>query len=117
MGFARHTFTKSRLFNTNGNYLISVVHVMFCQAGLLNNIQPHRNVFRGIKKCAITLRVRIKQTKKHVISGFRREVPENCALLGYYTASSGNSLPKSRGQLLSPIFQGRFLTLENETDR
>jgi hypothetical protein len=27
------------------------------------------------------------------ISGFRREVDENYALLGYYAASSGNSLP------------------------
>jgi len=25
-----------------------------------------------------------------VISGFRREVDENCSLLGYYAASSGN---------------------------
>ena len=29
-----------------------------------------------------------------VISGFRLEVDENCALLGYYAASRGNSLPK-----------------------
>jgi len=28
-----------------------------------------------------------------VISGFRREVAENCALLCYYAAFSGNSLP------------------------
>jgi hypothetical protein len=27
------------------------------------------------------------------ISDFRREVDENCALLGYYSASSGNFLP------------------------
>jgi len=27
-----------------------------------------------------------------VISGFRREIDENCALLGYYVASSGNFL-------------------------
>jgi hypothetical protein len=26
-------------------------------------------------------------------SGFRREADENCALLSYYAASSGNSLP------------------------
>jgi len=26
-----------------------------------------------------------------VISGFRREVAENCALLGYYAASSGRN--------------------------
>ena len=29
-----------------------------------------------------------------MVSGFRREVDENCALLGYYTVSSGN-LPMS----------------------
>jgi len=28
-----------------------------------------------------------------VISGFCREVDENCALLGYYAVSSGNFLP------------------------
>jgi len=28
-----------------------------------------------------------------VISGFRSEVDENCALLGHYAASSGNFLP------------------------
>ena len=31
-----------------------------------------------------------KPMSKSVISGFRREVDENCALLGYYAASSGN---------------------------
>jgi hypothetical protein len=30
------------------------------------------------------------------ISGFRHEADENCALLGYYTAYSGNSLPTFR---------------------
>jgi hypothetical protein len=28
-----------------------------------------------------------------MISGFRRELGENCALLGYYEDSSGNFLP------------------------
>ena len=28
-----------------------------------------------------------------MISDFRREVDENCALLGYYVACSGNLLP------------------------
>ena len=31
-----------------------------------------------------------------MISAFRGEVDENCALLGYYTASSGNFLPTFR---------------------
>jgi len=37
-----------------------------------------------------------------VISGFRREVEKNCALLGCYAASSGNSLPTFRDNLLVP---------------
>jgi len=34
-----------------------------------------------------------------VTSGFHREVDENCALLGYYAASSGNLLPTFRNDL------------------
>ena len=37
-----------------------------------------------------------------MISGFRREVAENCALLGYYAVSSGNSLPTFRDNLSVP---------------
>jgi hypothetical protein len=33
---------------------------------------------------------------------FRREVDENCALLGYYVTSSGNSLPTFRDNLSFP---------------
>ena len=36
------------------------------------------------------------------ISGFRREVDENSALLGYYTASGGNFLPTIRDNLSVP---------------
>jgi hypothetical protein len=38
----------------------------------------------------------------YVISGFRHEVAENCALLGYYTASSGNFLLTFRDNLSVP---------------
>jgi len=34
-----------------------------------------------------------------VISGFRGEVDENCVLLGYYVANSGNCLPTFRDNL------------------
>jgi len=34
-----------------------------------------------------------------VISGFRHEVDENCVLLDYWAASSGNSLPTFRNNL------------------
>ena len=37
-----------------------------------------------------------------MISGFRRKVDENYALLGYYAASSGNSLPTFRDNLWVP---------------
>ena len=34
-----------------------------------------------------------------MISGFRREADENCAVLGYYTTSNGDYLPKFRDNL------------------
>jgi hypothetical protein len=37
-----------------------------------------------------------------MISGFHREVAENCALLGYYTESSGYFLPTFQENLLVP---------------
>jgi len=49
-----------------------------------------------------SFRVRLKDSQKKtpanlfytcVISGFRRDVDEPCALLGHYAASSGNFLP------------------------
>jgi hypothetical protein len=33
------------------------------------------------------------------ISDFRREIDKNCALMGFYTASTGNSLPTFRDNL------------------
>jgi hypothetical protein len=56
-----------------------------------------------------------------MISGFRHDVGEKCALLGYYTALNVNPLPMFREN--SPIIKGRgvqeaknFLTLEGWTD-
>jgi hypothetical protein len=37
-----------------------------------------------------------------VISGFRREIADSCALLGFYTASSDNFLPTFRDNLSVP---------------
>jgi hypothetical protein len=52
----------------------------------------------------------------HVISDFRREVDENCALQGYYTASSSNLLPTFRDNLSGTIFKDqRFLILKYGT--
>jgi len=36
-----------------------------------------------------------------VISGYRREVDENCALLGYYATSSGNLVAIGKLPLLA----------------
>jgi len=51
-----------------------------------------------------------------VISGFRREVDENCALLGYDAASSGNFLPMFRENLSVPSSRVKIWTLEYNTD-
>jgi len=37
-----------------------------------------------------------------VISGFRHQVDKNCALLGYYAASSGNLLPTFQENSIGP---------------
>jgi hypothetical protein len=51
-----------------------------------------------------------------VTSGFRRHVDENCPLLGFYAASSGNPLPSFRDNVSAPS-SGDFLTLEDGTDK
>jgi hypothetical protein len=62
-----------------------------------------------------------------VISGFRCDVDEICALLGYYTALSGSSVPTFRDNLSDPSSRAKkamkkaffldSLTLEEGTDR
>jgi hypothetical protein len=41
-----------------------------------------------------------------VVSDFRRDIYEICALLGYYAALSGNTLPTFRDNI-GPIFKGQ----------
>jgi hypothetical protein len=49
-----------------------------------------------------------------VVPGFRREVlDENCALLGYYAASSGKSLPMFQDNLSAPSSGGQKSKKEN----
>ena len=50
----------------------------------------------------ITAAKYVQIQKLCVFSGFRREVDENCALLGYYIASTGNFLPTFRDNVLVP---------------
>jgi len=44
----------------------------------------------------LTLKILVTNGKSCVISDFRRQVAENCAVLGYFAAGSGNFLPKFR---------------------
>jgi hypothetical protein len=62
------------------------------------------SIFYATKYESDTFIVYIEQNKVVfcVISGFRREVDENCVLLRRYAASSGNSLPTFRYNLLVP---------------
>jgi hypothetical protein len=55
--------------------------------------------------------------------GFRRDVDEICALLGYYAASNGNPLPTFRdnvsvssSRVKKPFSSWDFLDLEDGTD-
>jgi len=59
-----------------------------------------------------------KKDKKGVISGFRRDVNEICALLGSYETYSGNSVPTFRDNLSVPSsrFKNPKKTLEDATD-
>ena len=59
--------------------------------------------------------------KMRDVKVFRRELYENCALLGYYAASNGNCLPTFRhnlsvqtSRIKNPI---GFLNLEDGNDR
>jgi hypothetical protein len=55
-------------------------------------VQFHKTLYRALLSKFILC----------VMSGFRGEVDENCDLLGYYAASSGNSLPTFRDSLSIP---------------
>jgi hypothetical protein len=44
--------------------------------------------------------IRLQERKPQcVISGFHRQVAENCAVLGYYAASSGKNITHNAGYL------------------
>jgi hypothetical protein len=59
---------------------------------------------RVLKNCfQIGLIVRLQVDFSFVISGFRRDVDEICALLRHYAASSSNPLPTFRDNLSVPF--------------
>ena len=75
------------------------------------NVQRHRcENPKSLFHCPFDLTDRRTQ-----ISGFRRDVDEICALLGYYAASTGNLLPTFRDNLSAPIFKGQEVQ-EDGTD-
>ena len=51
------------------------------------------------------------QVLPRVISGYRREVYENCAFLGYYAAISGNFLQTSGDNLSVPSSRGKMVLI------
>ena len=51
-----------------------------------------------------------------VISGFRRDVDEICALLRYYAASSGNPLPTFRDSISVPPSKRQQVQEEEKKD-
>jgi hypothetical protein len=57
-------------------------------------------------------------TNLWVTSGFRRNIDDICALLGYYAAYSGNSVPTFRDNLsVASSRVKNSLALEDATDR
>ena len=51
-----------------------------------------------------------------VVSGFRREVDENCVLLGCYAASSGNSLSTFRDRCPERSVKNYHYSLRNDPE-
>jgi hypothetical protein len=56
-------------------------------------VSVENDVFWDFRPCSLV---------ECMTSGYCREVDENCTLLGYYAASSGNLLPTFRDNLLVP---------------
>ena len=52
--------------------------------------------------------------RAYVISGFRREADDNRDVLGYYAASSGNSLRTYRDNLSVPSSRDKMLPINNK---
>jgi hypothetical protein len=76
--------------------------------------EHHRTETQRVSKIIRFLKVKSagKYSNHFVISVFRRQVDENCALLGYYAARSGNFLAMFRDKLLVPSLWVKILTLK-----
>jgi hypothetical protein len=85
-----------------------------------NTFFPKRNCSKK-KKYTEHFSLQLELATSRVISAFRRKVPANYTLLGYYAASSGNFLPTFRDNLSVPAVgfknrKERFLNLTAGTD-
>jgi len=79
-----------------------------------SNIYQFYYIYRGHAVAQFVMALRYKPEGRglwfpnvslEVISGFRHEVDENCALLGYYAASSSNFVPTFRDNLLVMLLE------------
>jgi len=77
--------------------------------------QNIKSTFTSIQKSLTINKTSQNIFLDYVISGFRREVDENCALLGYYAANSGNFSPTLRGNLSVPSYSLRNNTEEHSS--
>jgi len=84
------------------------VHLEKCR--LVNNDVKHRVISCGVLQVVYDSQVAIKCE----ISGFRRNIDEICALLGYYAAHTGNSSQIFRGNISAPSSR---VPLEDGADR
>jgi hypothetical protein len=64
-----------------------------------HEIKVSRRVYNSPSLVPILNQMALLYISLFVISGFRRNVDENCAFQGYYAASSGNLVPTFRVNL------------------
>ena len=83
--------------NSQHNAQIHNIHKKYYFWRLLSRYDIWTN-----KPYMYTVKHDLSVNRSSVISGFRREAAENCALLSHYTASSGDSLPMFRDNLSVP---------------
>jgi hypothetical protein len=69
------------------------------------------------RQCYLTCGESPTATALSVISGFRRDVDEICALLGCYAASIGNPLPTFRDNVSVPSWRGKKSRKERKPTR
>jgi hypothetical protein len=101
------TFTDTRLTLTpsvlpNSNYVI-VVSEWNCLKYFCVFVWTSPKTPLGTPLNVTLRRVELSWLYVCVVPGFRREADETCALMIYYAASSGNSLPTFRDNLLVPF--------------